>query len=137
MVAGDWAMIGRSERLMGLMRWMRGGDGDTSATTAISAGLAEIDGLFRPSKHKQTEHVEESKRRRLDVSNGAGIDLDQGVAVVRARTDDDEDAQTPVREPRARTPFQPRRRTWWTRWRMTRRRKRRARTLSAVPADKP
>ncbi|HKS98884.1 MAG TPA: hypothetical protein VJT31_05070, partial [Rugosimonospora sp.] len=63
------------------MRWMRGGDDDASATSVISAGLAEIDGLFRPSKHKQTEHVEASKRKRIDVSNGAGVDLDQGVAV--------------------------------------------------------
>jgi hypothetical protein len=49
----------------------------------VSAGLAEIDGLFRPSKHKQTEHVEEQKRRRIDVAASGGIDLDRGVAVIR------------------------------------------------------
>src|SRR5205807_5961212 len=54
-----------------------------AASSVISAGLAEIDGLFRPSKHKQTEHVEESKRKRIDVSNGAGIDLERGLAVIR------------------------------------------------------
>ncbi len=70
---------------MGLMRWMRGGDENSQATSLISAGLAEIDGLFRPSKHKQTEHVEESKRRRVDVTNGSGVDLDRGVAVIRRR----------------------------------------------------
>jgi hypothetical protein len=71
---------------MGLLRWLRGGDEDNGASSSvISAGLAEIDGLFRPSKHKQTEHVEESKRRRIDVANGAGIDLDRGVAVLRPK----------------------------------------------------
>jgi hypothetical protein len=69
---------------MGFMRWLRGGDGDTAATSVVSAGLAEIDGLFRPSKHKQTEHVEEQKRRRVDVAASAGgIDLERGVAVIR------------------------------------------------------
>jgi len=71
---------------MGLLRWMRGGDDNTAATSVVSAGLAEIDGLFRPSKHKQTEHVEESKRRRVDVSSSAGgIDLDRGVAIIRGK----------------------------------------------------
>jgi hypothetical protein len=70
---------------MGILRWLRGGEQNDAAASVISAGLAEIDGLFRPSKHKQTEHVEESKRRRIDVANGAGIDLDRGVAVLRPR----------------------------------------------------
>jgi hypothetical protein len=69
---------------MGFMRWLRGGDEDSSATSMVSAGLAEIDGLFRPSKHKQTEHVEAQKRRRVDVASSGGIDLDSGVAVIRA-----------------------------------------------------
>lgn len=68
---------------MGLLRWMRGGDDNTASTAMVSAGLAEIDGLFRPSKHKQTEHVEESKRRRLDVANGSGVDLDGGRVIIR------------------------------------------------------
>jgi hypothetical protein len=118
---------------MGLMRWMRGGDEDTSATSVISAGLAEIDGLFRPSKHKQTEHVEASKRKRMDVTSGAGVDLDQGVAVVRARPDDPEDVTRPARSPRAaRARYQPRRRTWWTRMRMAMRRRRLARRAAAT-----
>ena len=57
---------------MGLMRWMRGGDDNSATAAAVSAGLAEIDGLFRPSRHKQTEHVEEAKRKRVDIANGAG-----------------------------------------------------------------
>jgi hypothetical protein len=68
---------------MGLMRWLRGGSDNPAATSAISAGLAEIDGLFRPSKHKQTEHVEQSKRRRVDIGNADEIDLERGVAVIR------------------------------------------------------
>jgi len=72
---------------MGFLRWLRGGDENGAAASAISAGLAEIDGLFRPSKHKQTEHVEESKRKRIDVANGAGIDLDRNVAVIRPKKD--------------------------------------------------
>src|SRR5258705_11103464 len=71
-------------RSMGLMRWMAGGDDNSAAAAAVSAGLAEIDGLFRPSRHKQTEHVEEAKRKRVDVANGTGIDLDRGVAMLRA-----------------------------------------------------
>jgi hypothetical protein len=122
---------------MGLMRWMRGGDEDTTATSVISAGLAEIDGLFRPSKHKQTEHVEASKRRRVDVKSGAGVDLEQGLAVVRAKPDDPEDVTRPARTPRAaRAPYQPRRRGWWTRWRMARARRRRARALNAANVNK-
>ena len=66
---------------MGFMQWLRGGDDTTSAM--LSAGLAEIDALFRPSKHKQTEHIEETKRRRIDVANGSGIDLDRGIAIIR------------------------------------------------------
>jgi hypothetical protein len=123
---------------MGLMRWMRGSDEDNSATAALSAGLAEIDGLFRPSKHKQTEHVEETKRRRIDVSNGAGIDLEQGIVVVRTRTDEPDGAARPARTPRvARAAYQPPRRSWWRRMRIGMRRRRRARGLSAASADKP
>jgi len=72
---------------MGLLRWLRGDD--DAVTGALSAGLAEIDGLFRPSRHKQTEHVEESKRRRVDVRSSGGIDLDRGVAVIRPKEDGD------------------------------------------------
>jgi hypothetical protein len=70
---------------MGLLRWMRGGDDNSAAGNALGAGMAEIDALFRPSKHKQTERVQESRRRRVDIANGAGsdIDLDGGVAVIR------------------------------------------------------
>jgi hypothetical protein len=70
---------------LGILRWLRGGDDNNAAASVISAGLAEIDGLFRPSKHKQTEHIEESKRHRINVSTGTGIDLDRGVAVLRAK----------------------------------------------------
>ena len=72
---------------MGLLRWMRGGDDNSAAGNALGAGMAEIDALFRPSKHKQTEHIQESRRRRVDVANGADsdVDLDSGVAVIRRR----------------------------------------------------
>jgi hypothetical protein len=124
---------------MGLMRWMRGSDDDSSATAMLSAGLAEIDGLFRPSKHKQTEHVEETKRRRIDVANGADIDLEHGIAVVRAGTGDPGGgvARTPRTPQAARAAYQPPRLTWWRRMRITMRRRRRARALSAASADKP
>jgi hypothetical protein len=81
---------------MGFMRWLRGGDEDSSATSMVSAGLAEIDGLFRPSKHKQTEHVEEQGRRRIDVASAGGVDLDRGVAVIR--TPRAESAETPAED---------------------------------------
>jgi len=68
---------------MSFMRWMRGGDDDTSATTMMSAGLAEIGGLFQPTRHRQTEHVEEHQRLRFDAGDSTGIDLDRGIAVIR------------------------------------------------------
>lgn len=70
---------------MGLLSWIRGGDDETATTSAMSAGLAEIAGVFQPTRHKQTEHVEEASRRRLDLANGTGegVDLDRGVAVIR------------------------------------------------------
>jgi hypothetical protein len=68
---------------VGLMQWLRGND--DAATAVMSAGLAEIGGLFQPSRHKQTEHVEESKRRRVDVANGTGVDLERGIAVISGR----------------------------------------------------
>lgn len=66
---------------------MRGGDENSAAGNALGAGMAEIDALFRPSKHKQTEHIQESRRRRVDVANGADsdVDLDSGFAVIRRR----------------------------------------------------
>ncbi|HZD97048.1 MAG TPA: hypothetical protein VE132_02670 [Micromonosporaceae bacterium] len=72
---------------MGLLRWMRGGDDNSAAGNALGAGMAEIDALFRPSKHKQTEHIQESRRRRVDVANGADsdVDLNSGLAVIRRR----------------------------------------------------
>jgi hypothetical protein len=96
---------------MGLMRWMRGGDENTATTAAISAGLAEIDGLFRPSKHKQTEHIAESKRKRVDVANGSDIDLDTGKAVIRS-VKSSGSATAAARTPRVHVP---RRRNWWRR----------------------
>jgi hypothetical protein len=94
---------------MGILRWLRGGEENGAAANVISAGLAEIDGLFRPSKHKQTEHIEESKRKRVDVANGAGIDLDRGVAVIHPS---ELSAEATPRPPRVRTPRpEPRRKT--------------------------
>ena len=72
---------------MGLLRWIRGGDEDATSTSMMSAGLAEIAGLFQPTRHKQTEHVEEMSRRRVDVANGTGVDLDRGVVVIRRAKD--------------------------------------------------
>jgi hypothetical protein len=86
---------------MGIMRWLRGGEENGAAASVISAGLAEVDGLFRPSKHKQTEHIEESKRKRVDVSNGAGIDLDRGFAVIQPS---ESAADATPRPPRVRAP---------------------------------
>jgi hypothetical protein len=123
---------------MGLMRWMRGGDDNSATAAAVSAGLAEIDGLFRPSRHKQTEHVEEAKRKRVDIANGAGIDLERGVAMVRsgeasavAVGDSDAEAGTPMPvTSRPRTAFVPRKQTWWGRVARARRRRARARAAA-------
>jgi hypothetical protein len=101
---------------MGLMRWMRGGDDNSATTAAMSAGLAEIDGLFRPSKHKQTEHIAESKRKRVDVANGSDIDLDTGKAVIRSVKST---GGTVVSE-RAPRVHVPRRQGWWRRFKTNR-----------------
>jgi hypothetical protein len=105
----------------------------------ISAGMAEIDGLFRPSRHKQTEHVEEAKRKRVDVANGAGVDLERGVAMVAALSPvatategegAEQDAADRPPTTRPRTVFVPRKQTWWTRMRRDRRRRARARAAA-------
>lgn len=75
---------------MGLLRWLRGGDDESATAAMMSAGLAEIAGIFQPTRHKQTEHVEEQHRRRVDVANGTGIDLDRGIAVIRRPAASDE-----------------------------------------------
>jgi hypothetical protein len=126
---------------MGLMRWMRGGDENSATAAAVSAGLAEIDGLFRPSRHKQTEHVEEAKRKRVDVANGAGIDLERGIAtlsvdgsvtgtVTDADPDGDEAAPGQPAGARPRTVWVPRKQSWWSRMRRERRRRARARAAA-------
>jgi len=72
---------------MGLMRWLRGGDDNSASASVISAGLAEIDGLFRPSRHKQTEHVEQMKRKRADLAAATGTpspDLSAGIAAIKS-----------------------------------------------------
>jgi hypothetical protein len=121
---------------MGLMRWLRGGDDNASATAVVSAGLAEIDGLFRPSKHKQTEHVEESKRKRVDVANGAGVDLERGVAVVRSK-DGTEDADRLPRTKITRTVWVPRRVPWWSMLSPSARRRRRRLRAKSREASAP
>lgn len=68
---------------MGLMSWLRGGEEDAGSTAALGSALAEMDALFQPSRHKQTEHVDETRHKRVDVSNGAGVDLERGIAVLR------------------------------------------------------
>jgi hypothetical protein len=118
------------------MRWMRGGEENSAASAVMSAGMAEIDGLFRPSKHKQTEHVEESKRRRIDVANGADVDLERGVVVVRTKTGADPvDGRTLSTRPR--TIYQPRPRRWWTRWTAAERHRRARARLIAMNVDTP
>ncbi len=68
---------------MGLLKWIRGDDENATSTAMLSAGLAEVAGLFQPTRHKQTEHIDETTRRRIDVANGTGIDLERGVIIVR------------------------------------------------------
>ena len=126
---------------MGLMRWMRGGDENSATAAAVSAGLAEIDGLFRPSRHKQTEHVEEAKRKRVDVSNGAGVDLERGIATLSVEVAagsaaaSDEDADASTRPARTRTAWVPRKQSWWSRMRRDRRRRARARAADRAAAQ--
>jgi hypothetical protein len=67
---------------VGLLRWMRG-DESSGASAAIAGGLGGIAEIFQPSRHKQTEHVEKLKERRIDVANGTGVDLERGLVVLR------------------------------------------------------
>ena len=82
---------------MGLLRWLRGGDGADASVSGMSTGLAELEAVFVPSKRKQTELIEEQTQSRVDLSTGEPldrIDLDNGTAVVHRRSprdaDDDE-----------------------------------------------
>jgi hypothetical protein len=68
---------------VGLLKWIRGDDEDKTSTAMMSAGLAEIAGIFQPTRHKQTEHIQETNRRRVDIGNGSGIDLERGVIIMR------------------------------------------------------
>jgi hypothetical protein len=67
---------------VGLLRWIRGEENSTS-TAMLSAGLAEFAAIFQPTRHKQTEHIDESSRRRVDLGTGTSVDLDRGVAIIQ------------------------------------------------------
>jgi hypothetical protein len=92
------------------MRWLRGGEDNSASAGVISAGLAEIDGLFRPSRHKQTEHVEQMKRKRADLAAATGTgapDLSASVAAIQShkhkrKRGEPVDAATPGNEAPAR-----------------------------------
>jgi hypothetical protein len=112
---------------MGLMRWLRGGDEDSATASMISAGFASIDALFRPHAAKQTEHIHETKRKRVDLGNASGIDLDQNMAVISAQRGDG------TAKPKAtRRPYQPPRQSWWRRTRIAMHRRRLRRTSEAA-----
>ncbi len=70
---------------MGLLQWFRG-NGDT-ATAALSAAMAELEGFVNPGRKRQTELVEELKNKRHDIGNGTppDIDLIRGIAIIRLR----------------------------------------------------
>ncbi|HEY3505677.1 MAG TPA: DUF6191 domain-containing protein [Actinocatenispora sp.] len=72
---------------MGLLQWMRG-DSDSPTSAMLAAGLGELSGVLSPGKRKQTELIQELQNKREDVNSGApaGLDLDNGVAVIRRRT---------------------------------------------------
>jgi hypothetical protein len=107
---------------MGLMQWMRGGDDESGSAGVMSAAFTAIDGIFRPSRLKQLEHIAESKRKRLDITNSSDIDLDNGRAVIRVRS-----SGTSVRE-RAPRVHVPRRQGWWKQLRTSMHRRKLART---------
>jgi len=107
---------------MGLMQWMRGGDDNSASSGVMSAALTAIDGIFRPSRIKQLEYIAESKRKRLDITNGSDIDLENGRAVIRYVK-----SGTAVRE-RAPRVHVPRRQGWWKRVRTSMHRRKLART---------
>lgn len=70
---------------MGLLRWLRGGDDNDASTGSFSAGLAEIDAVFAPSRRKQTELIETQQMLREDIGNDLPfdrVDLDGGIAVI-------------------------------------------------------
>ncbi|MGA8117169.1 MAG: hypothetical protein WCA46_26345 [Actinocatenispora sp.] len=71
---------------MGLMKWMRG-DSDSPSSAMLAAGLGELSGMLQGGKRKQTELIHEQQNKRLTISDGApaGVDLDRGIAIIRAR----------------------------------------------------
>jgi hypothetical protein len=63
---------------------MRGND--DSPSSALSAGLMDIGGIFhQPTKRKQTELIHEQQSKTAHSVAGAppGVDLDRGTAVIR------------------------------------------------------
>jgi hypothetical protein len=69
---------------VGLLRWMRGND--DSPSSALSAGLMDIGGIFhQPTQRKQTEliHEQESKTEHSVAGAPPGVDLDAGTAIIR------------------------------------------------------
>jgi hypothetical protein len=75
---------------VGLLRWMRGND--DSPSSALSAGLMDIGGIFhQPTKRKQTELIHEQDKTQQAVSGAPpGVDLERGVARIRARKTEEE-----------------------------------------------
>jgi hypothetical protein len=67
---------------VGLLKWIRGNE-KSGAAAVMSGGLGALDEAFHPNRHKQMELVEEQKERKHDVANGADVDLDRGVVVLR------------------------------------------------------
>jgi hypothetical protein len=53
-------------------------------TAIMGIGLAAVDEIFRPTRHRQIDIVAEARRRRVDINSGAGgIDFERGTAVLR------------------------------------------------------
>lgn len=72
---------------MGLLRWLRGG-GDNPSATATAGALTELDANLSPAKRQQIENLETLEALREEEGHGddddrRGVDLDGGTATVR------------------------------------------------------
>lgn len=78
---------------MGLLRWLRGGDDNTTSGGGFSLGMAEMEAVFNPGKRHQTELVEDQKHSQVDLQDGENFGDDEltGLLVGEPFSDEPDD----------------------------------------------
>jgi hypothetical protein len=70
---------------MGFVSWLQRKYGRRPG--GMSTGLAAVDEVFHPLRHKQMEILHEARERAVDVTaNGRDVDIERGLAIIRRRS---------------------------------------------------